>query len=923
MNPATAGTVRREAASMIGSKISHFRILDRIGEGGMGVVYRAEDVELHRHVALKVLRRDFVGNAARRARFLREGRTAAKINHPSIATIHEIGEAQEEIFIAMELVRGRSLKERIGGRPMPVEQAVGIATQIAGGLAAAHAAQVLHRDLKPANVVLGEDGRVKILDFGLAKLLERAAASASRREQETLSDLATGEGKILGTVAYMSPEQARGKPVDLRSDIFSFGITLYEMLTGQAPFRGETPSDTLASILKEEPRPPIAAHRHVPPALVRIVERCLHKRPEERYQSARELAADLHALQSGSNSQSVTIDSDSGSSVLGPASTSSWESGLRPAARSARLWTAGVAVAALAIATGFFVPRIADRGTAVVRAERIENSLAVMPFQNLKDPSDPQRFGQILQELIITDLSGLNPLKVFSSQRLYDVQKQVGGPDEAQIDRELSTKIARGAGAHSILEGSLSQLGTGWILTAHLIDVDTGTVLASQRIDGQDLYTMVDELTERLRGDLQVTMSGPALAASVREKTSASLDAYRHFIAGVELLNQGRYEAAADSLRVAIEHDPGFGQAYYKQAMALWWEGHSADRAKQQLTQILTRGLYSNRLERLMAEAGLALISRDWEEAIPLYRQVAEQFPDEKEGWYGLGEALFHSGTGDEEETLAAFEKAIALDPSFTLAYRHVFDISLQRGAFREALARAKEFIRAHPENPVGYSWWVSVATRWGDEAEIDAAMREARARASSPEELRRILVDAANGYRMRHDLVEAERLYEEARRIDPEGVDFSWLSGFGGTLFRLGRSDEARALFAEHAKLLDENQDLVKRTEVEFLLGAGETQHAIEKATRRLEEDPEEFDNLILLAQGLVRTGAVERVRAIRDSLERAETDPEKQAKFLRSIGSRLFTEMRFDLGREWLESGLSLDPEGTEPESRLPLGF
>jgi len=290
---------------MIGRRLSHFRILDRIGEGGMGVVYRAEDEKLQRVVALKVLPPEKLADEERRLRFVREARTAAAVTHPNIAVVHEIDEAQGVVFIAMELIEGKTLRDAIGGKPMPLREALRLGVEIAEGLSAAHQAKVIHRDLKPDNVIGTPGGHVKILDFGLAKLLEERAAIDPDEASKlaTVSDEMTQAGRVLGTAAYMSPEQARGLAVDARSDLFSFGIVLYEMVTGKAPFRGTTSMDTLTAILREQPVPAVQLNPEVPAELERILGKCLEKEPGERYQDARDLVVDLRRLKRDTESQ--------------------------------------------------------------------------------------------------------------------------------------------------------------------------------------------------------------------------------------------------------------------------------------------------------------------------------------------------------------------------------------------------------------------------------------------------------------------------------------------------------------------------------------------------------------------------------------------------------------------------------------------
>jgi Tol biopolymer transport system component/predicted Ser/Thr protein kinase len=312
--------------------LSRYRILAKLGAGGMGVVYRAEDVTLRRQVALKFLSAASVSQPQTRARFLREAQTAAGLNHPNVCTIHEVGEVQKgeedflgsgerleagTPFIAMELIEGRTLRDAIAGGPLPVRDALRVGVEIADGLAAAHHAHVIHRDLKPDNVIVTPDGRVKILDFGLAKVLEeRGAADAEDASGlPTISDEMTQAGRVLGTAAYMSPEQARGLTVDTRSDIFSFGIVLYEMVTGKAPFRGSTSIDTLTAILREQPVPPVQLNPEVPAELTRIIGKCLEKEAGERYQDTRDLVVDLRHLRRDSDGQGTVRAEDSAPSV--------------------------------------------------------------------------------------------------------------------------------------------------------------------------------------------------------------------------------------------------------------------------------------------------------------------------------------------------------------------------------------------------------------------------------------------------------------------------------------------------------------------------------------------------------------------------------------------------------------------------------
>ncbi len=334
---------------ILGKTLSHFRILSQLGEGGMGVVYKAEDTKLGRPVALKVLPPERVGDEERRLRFLREARTAASISHPNIAAVYEIDEADGVIFIAMELVEGQTLRSLLETGVPPLSKSLRMAAEMAEALGSAHEANIVHRDLKPENVMIRPDGHVKILDFGLAKLREHASGSPEATRMETLSAEMTREGRILGTAAYMSPEQARAQSVDFRSDLFSFGIVLYEMSTGRSPFRGPSVTDTLSSIVRDQPQPMAQITPGVPNELARIVSKCLEKEPRDRYQDTRDLVVDLRRLRRETDSQPLQrVETTSGVQIH--AEKPRW---------SALGWVVSVlALVVIAVAAVLLVPRL-------------------------------------------------------------------------------------------------------------------------------------------------------------------------------------------------------------------------------------------------------------------------------------------------------------------------------------------------------------------------------------------------------------------------------------------------------------------------------------------------------------------------------------------------------------------------------------
>jgi len=724
---------------MIGQHISHFRILSKLGEGGMGVVYRAEDEKLGRQVALKVLQPDLVGNEERRLRFMREARSAASITHPHIATVHEIDEVDGVIFIAMELVEGTPLNEAMGGRPLPTRYTLRYALEIAEALSRAHKAGVVHRDLKPENIIVGPDRHVKILDFGLAKLTEPPDDEQATRMQ-TISAEMTRAGHILGTPAYMSPEQARGLRVDARSDLFSFGVMLYEMVTGRAPFTGATTTDTLLAIVRDQPVPVTRIDPGIPPELERIIAKCLEKAPEDRYQHADDVAVDLRRLKRETDSQPMSRVMEP---PAGPAGRPVWR-------RPLPLAGAGLVLALLVLA----VPRMLNLGGP--GGDKVR-SLAVLPLMNLKDNADPERYGQILQELIITDLSELEALTVLSSQRLFDIQQQLGQGGSKTLDRAVATEVASKAGATTMLTGSLSRLGSRWILACQLVDLGDGRVIKSERIDGADLYAMVDDLTARLRDDLGLNpVSEGNLAEAVKDKTTSSIDAYQHYLSGVDFLNTQKYEKAVLELQKAVDADPQFGKAYYKLAVAGWWLGsrvqehwwseHHVLKPEESVDRLLSGEVKLPTKDRELAEAMNPLIKRKFDDGITPFERLVQRYPDEKEAWYGLGEAQYHGAHGSDDRALEAFEKAIELDPSFQLAYEHVLDIYRNKHEYRKLEARARALVEQDPTSTAWAGDWVGALIRLRS-PEAESALENALEIAPDNDRRRELLHDANHGY--------------------------------------------------------------------------------------------------------------------------------------------------------------------------------
>jgi TolB-like protein/Tfp pilus assembly protein PilF/predicted Ser/Thr protein kinase len=560
---------------VIGRNLSHFRILSKIGEGGMGVVYRAEDENLKRPVALKVLPPERVGDEERRMRFLREARAAAAATHPNIATVYEVGEAPADsgggpgiVFIAMELVEGNTLREAIGGRAMPVKEALRVATEMAEGMTAAHHAGIVHRDLKPENVILRADRHAKILDFGLAKLLDErrmggeegapggirgaGGQDADLSQLETISGEMTREGRVFGTAGYMSPEQARGQKVDARSDIFSFGSVLYEMVTGKSPFHGRTAMDTLVAILQKEPATPRALNAGLPGDLERVVLKCLRKEPGERYQHSDELAVDL---------REVRRTTESGVQATAEAVPA------RARLHFKRLaWPAGVVLAAgvtiMALLAAFDVGGVRARLWPGAGAGGPIDSLVVLPLRNLSGDPTQEFFADGMTDELTATLARIQSLKVISStSAMYYKGKN-------KPLREIAAELR----VDAVVEGSVMRSGERVRVTAQLVEGTTDRHLwaSSYERDLRDVLALQADVARAIAEEVRTALT-PGEKARLSAARPVNPEAYEHYLSGRHFMSKQTAEGlvrAVEEFERAISIDSGYALAHAGLAQA-------------------------------------------------------------------------------------------------------------------------------------------------------------------------------------------------------------------------------------------------------------------------------------------------------------------------------------------------------------------
>jgi serine/threonine protein kinase/tetratricopeptide (TPR) repeat protein len=874
---------------MEAERISHYRILEKLGAGGMGEVYLAEDTKLGRKVALKLLAEEFTTDRDRLNRFEQEAAAASALNHPNILTIHELGVEDGRHFIATEFIDGVTLRQKIADSAMEMVEILDISIQVASALEEAHGAGIVHRDIKPENIMVRRNGYVKVLDFGLAKLTEKVIdRTPTDGEAATKVLVQTDAGVVMGTSHYMSPEQTRGYKVDARTDIWSFGIVMYELIAGRVPFQGETPTDVIVVINQKDPLPLARFAAHMPAELDWIVTKSLRRDKDERYQTVKELLTDLRRVKQRLEFEAQLERSIAPDQLITP--TTGGSPVMKPTVIEKAPVTGAVTAAPSGSSAEYIVSEIRrhKKGAGVIAGIFVVLVVgAVFLYHSRKTTALTERdtvliadfvnttgepvFDGTLKQALAVQLGQSPFLNIFPDERVREALKFMGRSPDERVTRDVAREISERQGIKAMIVGSVASLGSHYVITLEALNAHTGDTIAREQIEAESkekVLAALGQTASHLREKLGESLNSiKKFDVAVEQATTSSLEALKNFTQGTEEFHGGDQKKGEAFFKRAIELDPNFAMAYARLSV-----GYSntdqlelAEPYAQKAFDLRDR--VSERERFYISEKYYSYVTGELDKAIGVLESWAHTYPNDYVPHNNL--AVNYGVVGRAEEALREAKEAVRLDPKGLNPKTVTIECFVRLNRYDEAQQLADELRQQNPDATVSHSITYGIASLRGDQAAVDREIQWFKGK-SSEHELLGMQSDAQVFAGRLHQLAEstARRVDQLAKEDRKENASQLWL-GLASTQAIFGECDRARQSVASGLPLSRGRQELgVAALNFALCNEAGQAQAILDEATRRFPKNTAINSIMVPLVRSLLEMNRGNNQQAL-DALE------------------------------------------------------